>query len=310
MKAILTLLIFATCATAGTLVDSANVFGPDSGKVADALRGKPVWIETAMNTPSGGLKEYADAKINSLTNRGFLVVITTQPRAWRISMAPLGLASSEATRMAGDAMTAKFKRGQFADGAAGLATTLAALVAPSKAADWFWLWVAAGIVAFIGVISAILIFGGRSNRKQLEERTKREAAEFDPDSMTNAQKRKAEKLFNRYTPAERQQMAVQYINTPGYNSSMTDSPWFWWWLMSSNNDPCCHHYSAPAAASVSYERPSYSPPSPTRSDDSPSYSSGYSSSDSSGSSSSYDSGSSSFDSGGSFSDSSGSGGSW
>lgn len=69
----------------GSLDDKANIFGPDGAKVRAALDGRAVWIETLVAQPDG-LKAYADDKIKGLTNRGFLVVITTQPRSWRISM--------------------------------------------------------------------------------------------------------------------------------------------------------------------------------------------------------------------------------
>ncbi len=317
LKTILTLFLTAICVGAGTLNDGANIFGPDSGKVADALRDKPVWIETAVKTPIAGLKSYADEKVGILTNRGFLVVITTQPRAWRISMAPAGLASSEATRMAGDAMTEKFKHGKFSEGGIELAQKLTDLSNPEKAkagSGAFLFWGVIFVVVFVLLVVIFFLLISRRDRlikereRAARESAERESVKFTPESLTASQKRKAEKLFNKYTPAERQQMAVQYSGSPGYNASMTDSPFFWWWLMSTNNHACCQDYSQ-AHSSPQYDRPSYAEPSRSRSDDSSSYSSGYSSSDSIGSSWSSDSGGSSFDSG-SCSDSSGASGSW
>lgn len=121
------LLVFSCSVFAGTLTDSANVFGPQGRTVNNALASLPVWFETFVATPSEGIKLYADARIAALTQRGFIVVVTTQPRAWRISMAPEGIASSEAVRMAGDRMAAQFKAGRFADGALGAARELTQL---------------------------------------------------------------------------------------------------------------------------------------------------------------------------------------
>ncbi len=73
------ILLIAVQLKAGTLTDNANVFGPGADTVRKSLQSIPVWIETQVSTPTEGLKAFSDNKIAGLTNRGFLVVITTQP---------------------------------------------------------------------------------------------------------------------------------------------------------------------------------------------------------------------------------------
>jgi hypothetical protein len=89
------LLVSAFTAVAGTLRDDANLFGPDGPRVDAALANSKVWVETMVKRPDD-LKSYADTRISQL-GEGFLIIITTQPKAWRISMQPVGLAASPRT---------------------------------------------------------------------------------------------------------------------------------------------------------------------------------------------------------------------
>ncbi|MFT3870848.1 MAG: hypothetical protein QM715_20535 [Nibricoccus sp.] len=109
---------------AGTVDDSAALFGNRLEEVRLALADLPVSIETRQTAPSEGLRVYADRRVNEEFNRGFVVVIATQPRGWRISMNPQSLASPEYVRVLGDRMAADFKRGRYVEGATQLATSL------------------------------------------------------------------------------------------------------------------------------------------------------------------------------------------
>lgn len=341
----MSLLAVAICASAfaGQLIDSANIFGPRSGEVAGVLAPLPVSVETTVNTPAEGLKTYADSKAE---RNNFYVVITTQPRAWRISMNPIGLASSESVRVAGDRMTAKFKQGDFAGGIENLARELEKLThsvatvhyAPAAIAveqtmdegvKWF-LWIMGGVIAFIIICCLTVWFIERSKKKK-EEKARQDSINAKTAAYlagtkkpTKAEQAKAREMFDSYTPEQRERVSVQYINHPYYHSSILNDPFMFYWFMTTINQP---HYGYAANPGYGYAAPA--PSSPTQSDPVPSSGSSWfsspSSSDSSGASSSssssdsssyspsYDSGSSSssFDSGSSSSsDSSGGGGSW
>lgn len=305
------LTVFLICCAAqlpaGTLTDSANVFGPQVSMVSEHLKTVPVWIETAVATPDGGLKEFADGKVKTLTDRGFLVVITTQPRAWRISMTPTGLASSEATRLAGEAMAKEFKRGNFAEGAIAMADALTALTVKKGATDWTWV-LAGCLVATLLIVFVIWVCW------MLRPQRKAASGAGDARPQTRTEREQAERVFSKYSPEERRTMAYEYRRSPRYSSGVFDDPLMFYLLMESVNHPCCHEVLV-SGSPVAAEPVHYSPsPSYSRAaeDDSPG-SSSRSVSDFGGSSgsdwSSSNDSSSSFDSGSS-SDSSGSGGGW
>src|SRR5262245_36595903 len=125
MKTAALLLATTLAATAGTLQDNANLFGPDAARVNAALVNSKVWVESMVQKPSD-IKSYADTRIAQLGD-GFLILITTQPKAWRISMNPVGLAASPRTEDVGNRMASKFKQGRMADAVITAATELTAL---------------------------------------------------------------------------------------------------------------------------------------------------------------------------------------
>ena len=312
------LLAAGLCASAiaGTLTDSATVFGPNGKNFSDSIASLPVWIETQEKTPPNGLKDYADAQVKELTQHGFLLVVTTQPRAWRVSMNPVGLASSEGVRLAGDAMVKEFKTGNFADGAIILAEDLNQLTtgkAVSETSDSrIVLWSVSAIFGLVVLVGIVIVVATRRNtRREAEIREQRkvtptpkptvEQARAHWEQVSNAPNAaQAKQVFDSYTPVQRETI-IQERHHHHYSSGASTDPLLFYMLLNSSQP----HYYAPTTI---YEAPEPSrhhspPPEPDRSSSS---SSDYSSS----SSSSFDSGSSSFDSGSSFSDSSGSGGSW
>lgn len=119
------LLLFATAAFA-KVEDHADIID-NIGLVERQITNTPVWIETWAVSP-GPIKTYADNRVKELTNEGFLIVITTQPRAWRISMNPVGLVDGDATLPIGEEMAGYFKRGNFEGGIAQAAERLGKLV--------------------------------------------------------------------------------------------------------------------------------------------------------------------------------------
>lgn len=123
------LLVSALTAVAGTLRDDANLFGPDRARVEAALGSSQVWVESMVKRPDD-LKSYADTRIAQLGD-GFIIVITTQPKAWRISMSPPGLAASPRTEAVGNKMASTFKQGRMADGVIAAARELTALTKPT-----------------------------------------------------------------------------------------------------------------------------------------------------------------------------------
>ncbi len=307
------LLISANLTFAGQLNDSANIFGPQGVKVAEHIKTLPVWIETQITTPREGLKEFADTKIKTLTDHGFIAVITTQPRAWRISMHPQGLVSSESTRLAGEKMTKEFKKGNFVQGAIGLADALNDLTQERSGINPIW------IVIFIilGFIIVVFIIFGFFLKKSKPPLSKTKIDIITKKSTVNTEEtQKANTLFSKYTLNERRDMAYEYRDNPRYSSSILDDPIMFYLFMNSMNHSCCNEvvyvqpapvYYAPAPVVIAKtrlekEESSYSP-SISSSD---SYGSSSSSNDSSYSSSDFSSSSNSNSS----SDSSGADGSW
>lgn len=300
-------------AFAGQLIDGANVFGPDGARVQNAIAKKQVWIETFVNAPAPVLKEYADSKVRTLTKGGFLVVITTQPRQWRISMNPVGLASSEAVRKAGDEMVAQFRKGKHADGAIAL---VAALTDPEDNSWIIWVSIGAGTL-----IIAVSVWALRRNRKREEEAFRKQKAQTfrasnvheatPPPSANVATPQAAQDCWNRYTPREREVIIERYRDHPGYSPSALSDPLVFWMFMNqmslSANSGHVHHYYEPPTQSFGspHRNTSSDDDSRRHSSSSDSSPSSFSSFDSGGSSSSSD-----FGGGGSSSDSSGAGGSW
>lgn len=308
----------ALCASAfaGPLNDSANVFGPRAKEVSNAIASIPVTIETRVDVPPGGLKAYADAQASE--TRGFYVVITTQPREWRVSMNPVGLASSEGVRLAGDAMVARFKRGQFAEGAIGLAQELVRLTQPKPAAvaqrrveavvapkgmsdTEIVLWIVGGSVATVlvvwWIVWALNRRAARLERERRERWTPPVSSRSAPKSVSKPDPVEAQRVFDSYTPEQRRTI-IEERHHHHYSSGASTDPLMFYLLMNSAMQP--HVHAAPVYHAPAYRAPD---PEPERRRESSSDSYSPPSYDS-GSSSSFDSGSSSS------SDSSGGGGSW
>lgn len=300
-------------AFAGPLNDSANVFGPRGKDVSAAISSLPVTIETRVDSPTGGIKAYADAKAAEAT-RGFYVVITTQPREWRVSMNPVGLASSEGVRLAGEGMVARFKRGQFADGAIGMAQELArltqAVVPPMRSAPQtaaivkkdnsleIWFWIMGGLIGIVAVISLVVWLVRRSDRLE-SERRERWAPQPTSTRATRPNQAEAQRVFDSYTPEQRRTI-IEERHHHHYSSGAGTDPLLFWMLLNASQP----HY---APSVIAYD-PRHHTPTPSPSYDQPEQR--RESSSDSYSSPNYDSGSSSSDSGSSSSDSSGGGGSW
>lgn len=194
MKTIIALLVATTLsAAAGTLRDDANLFGPDKARVDAALVNSKVWVESMVKRPDD-IKAYADTRIAQLGD-GFLILITTQPKAWRISMNPVGLAASPRTEAVGNKMAATFKQGRMADGVIAAAVELTALTKPAAAFPWFWV---IGGVIIIGAFGALLVYWiGRGLREKQEQERQRAEAEEEAARSSRAQREAEERERDR-----------------------------------------------------------------------------------------------------------------
>ena len=123
-------LIFAASLSAGTVVDNANLLSYSELQRLNAdIANLPVWIEAHNQLPNSDIRYYGDHRIATLTSQpGVIIVVTTQPRAWRISMYPQKIVSPEATRVIGDRMASDFRRGNFYRGLHDAAMDLSSLV--------------------------------------------------------------------------------------------------------------------------------------------------------------------------------------
>jgi uncharacterized membrane protein YgcG len=118
MRTLFLWFLLATSVFASHVIDHAGIIPDDQEQRLDlSLDSSSVWIETWPALPSGNdIKSYGDRRARELTQRGFLIVVTMQPKAWRISMSPIGLVSGASTQPIGDMMATKFKGGHFYDG--------------------------------------------------------------------------------------------------------------------------------------------------------------------------------------------------
>lgn len=325
MKTIILFAVACASAFAGTLTDSANIFGPRAPYVRTALGDSPVWIETLERPPSEGLKAYADEQVKAKTEKGFYVVITTNPREWRVSMNPVGLASSEGVRLAGDRMVTQFKRGEFSDGAIRLTQDLTRLagmakptprtvtrreVPPPAEPDYTWYWAGGIALGVLGVVGFGVWLARRSERLERERRERWAATSAKTETNRaggvtafgrNTRQEEAQSVFNSYTPQQRADL-IRENHHHHYSSGASTDPLMFWMMLNASQP----HYYSPGYIPL-YEAPRHSTPTPTPEPERRRESS----SDSYTPPSSYDSGGSSFDSGGSSSsDASGGGGSW
>ncbi|MES2366984.1 MAG: TPM domain-containing protein [Pseudomonadota bacterium] len=329
MKIILTVLLLSFSSFAQKVTDSANMLGNNRATLEEKLKDLPVWIETWTAAPGPDLKAYADSKIKSYgQDRSFIIVVTTQPRGWRISMNPTGFVGGEATRTVGDRMAGLFKRGDFYNAFLNAGQDLSYLAsekaapAPAKPesdepkkSSLMW-WVIGGCAGMVSIVLITYLALRPKKTKPIHE-PKKEAVKKELPKITPTEKLKAQRVYEKYSPTERRTIVNNYITSPYYHTGIWDDP-FQFYLFMHMVDAPQRHDPEPARQSAAYSAPEPTryvldptPASYSRSDDSGSSGSSWSSSDSG---SSYDSGSSSSDSSSSSSDSSsdsgGSGGSW
>lgn len=133
ITALLLLFVLASNLFAGTVTDRSNMLTQtELSNLQSELASLPVWIETMNSVPGDDIARYANNRIKELTSApGFIVVATTHPRAWRISMNPTGFVGGEATRQIGDAMAAQFRQGRFYFGFKTAAQNLSNLSTPA-----------------------------------------------------------------------------------------------------------------------------------------------------------------------------------
>lgn len=347
MKKLIIAALLCSVSIAGELKDRANVFGPQGKYVASAIADIPVWIETSVETPNGNLKVYADSMAQVVTNKGFYVIITTQPREWRVSMNPVGLASSEGVRLAGEKMTGYFKRGDFSGGAIVLSQDLMKLsgmakpkptppverhyqpppIVEPKKEDYAWVWWLAGFgcVGIItwGIVSHCMASSAARVAARLSA-AQREAAmvrKWESKPSVDSPKRITQPYYHRQVEtntssdtAKAEKLYDSY--TPEQRRRIIEEHHHHHYASSAATDPLMFYLLMSSINNQPHYYAPYTPPpapvyNPPPRHDPPASSYSPPSESYSPPSSSYDSGSSSSsDSGSSSSDSSGGGGSW
>lgn len=131
-KTILLSLLLSVSAFAGTVVDKANMLGPQQAQLETEIMSLPVYIET--HETLSDLRGYADNRVKQLTDKGFLLVLTSvKPRQWRISITPERVVSSEQTRLIGDRMASQIKQGKVYEGMLGASRELNQLMIAAQA---------------------------------------------------------------------------------------------------------------------------------------------------------------------------------
>lgn len=197
--------------SAGELIDGAHLFGDGEAQVREALANAPVWLETRTDIPVGGMKSYADKRAAEVGDRAYYVVVSTNPREWRISMHPTALASPESVRIAGERMISRFKAGAYIDGAIRVADELRALPPPAprpgpaaqpvthvpravtfhptpQARDRFFGGILVFVLFAVGLTFIAIVVS----------------------AVRNQRRRRAEHTFHSYTPKERAQLVAKH----------------------------------------------------------------------------------------------------
>lgn len=249
MKTLLILILTTWSCIAGTLNDTQGIFAGHEATISSAIAGEPVWIETATGMTKDGLRQYADSHVREITQRGFLVVINTNPKAWRISVNPPGMADSEMVRRAGDAMAARFRNSQFEEGAIGVARELTRLSQPQTTTrtvttttrtvqrpvivhDYTALWVFFGLV-FGGLflwwcVVMIAEWAARrdriAERRELREEERLLRASGGAGTAATPSVATAQAAFDRYTPSQREAYATRYVSHPSYYPGIWNDP--------------------------------------------------------------------------------------
>lgn len=349
MKALALFMATTVAAFAGTVRDDANLIGPEIGKVRDVVATKPVWVETMVQRPPD-IKVYADNRIAGLTTNGFIIVVTTQPRAWRISMVPIGLAAAPKVEAVGQRMAAEFKKGDIATGIMTASNELMGLTKAGESSNFweYFLYTTLAILVFsvVAAVISLILTTRRSRAKEVAElealRNERERKERRQAEVSRREERERRERpvprrpvepvnptnpYFRMNRDDRERVVTRYVDHPQYSPGLLDDPirfMLFMQMVEMSNQATVQDPTRIMAARQPPPMPpprrdpdpplerlsQRSDPEPERSDSSGSSGSWGSSSSSSSSSPSYDSGSSSSDAGSSGGDSSGGGGSW
>lgn len=343
--------LFCALAVAGfaRIVDNAGLLTSSEVTQLGQWAGV-VTIETVSSV--GDLKGYGDKLAYDLSEQErstrpvYSILVTTNPRAWRISVYPQDANLARATQAVGERMASQFKRGRFYDGFRNAAAELSVLqpvapvsVAPSEPAlraeensipTWFWILAIFGV----GIISIVFYVIHKRQQEEADRRWEEQQRQYraqqarrEAERVKRYEEQQARLKISQAAAAKTFTLEKEKVDTntkraaqkawDSYPTTKRREVIHSYWNHPNYhdgilNDPVAFYLFMQA---VSPSQTTYvEPPKPTRSisrdDDS---SSSYSSYSSSSSSSSWDSGGSSgsWDSGSSSSfDSGGSSGSW
>lgn len=282
---------------AAHIQDGANLFGPDAATLETKLENSRVFVETFPKLDAD-IKSYANERIEAAAGtNGFLIVITMQPRQWRISMLPLGRVKSSTVDDAGKELVSHLKAH---DATGGIIAVKQILEPESHALMWLFILTA---------IACLTLFIGILTWPKPKQKAVRKGPENKPESLSASQQAKAQRKFDGLSESQRTTIINNYQSSDHYCGN--NDALLWYVLMNQNQPHYREADSIPYTPPAAYEAPSRSYEPPSRSSDDSGSSGGWDSSSSSSDSgsSSYDSGSSSSSDSGS-SDSSGGGGSW
>ena len=106
---------------------------PKVAALNETLQGRHVWVETFGAPPEGGLQAYAEKRVAELTGpteEGFLIALSTSPRAWQIRMHPEARVPGHLTEVIGNTMGSAFRKGDVYEGLLNAANQLEGLLNP------------------------------------------------------------------------------------------------------------------------------------------------------------------------------------
>jgi hypothetical protein len=238
------------------VVDYAKLLGGDAETLNRSLASGNVWFETFATAPGGDLKAYADKRIADLAgkDRAFLIVVTTEPRKWRISMSPVGFVSPAATQKIGEELGAGLRRGDVkaavttaAEQLEALRTKAQAKPAASSSDEWWLISIAIGVVFLACVFGFAIVYDRKRKRREREEaawRAERQrysvqmaktAAENASRKCPTPSDREVRRVWDRYSADERRDIIQRYQYHPRSEAASHNPLDFWFLLWATNS---------------------------------------------------------------------------
>lgn len=256
MKNVIAILLFTTTVAFSQHVrDYAGFLPPDKiAAIERSMDGKPVFVITVAVKPKD-IASYANeiARVSATKEQPqvFCIIVSREPRAWRIAQYPAGSAPERLVQKAGDVLVTQLKRGDFEAAFIGAAGVLAPSTFP-------WLMLSLAAIGFViaGWIIVTLVARRRKSYLAEQEMRRKDAVNKEqashhrahpnasmpqspppadasmrtspqPTSTINlnvTQTNEAHDIYGRYSLSDRQFIASRYAGSPYWQPSCYNDP--------------------------------------------------------------------------------------